>query len=104
MGTVNRVVQAVCCDGYSELESLLAAIKDGKRYLAILMDIEWNGSADGIEAAHKVQQLDKEARIIYYDRVCRTLCSADLFKIREYQRFFDEAGGRKPFKGEFEKD
>mgnify|MGYP001059702437 CR=1 FL=1 len=65
MGTVNRVVQAVCCDGYSELESLLAAIKDGKRYLAILMDIEWNGSADGIEAAHKVQQLDKEARIIY---------------------------------------
>lgn len=62
---VNRVAGAICCEGYSELEHLLEAIKSGKRYLAILMDIEWNGSAEGIEAAHKVKQLDKEAKIIY---------------------------------------
>lgn len=62
---VDRILGTGFCDGYEDLKKLLAAIEGGERYQAIIMDIEWNGSADGIEAAQKIQQLDSSARIIY---------------------------------------
>lgn len=65
MDAVNRILGAGCCDGYSELKNLLMAIESGERYLAVIMDIEWNGSADGIEAAQTIQRMDKHAGIIY---------------------------------------
>lgn len=65
VGAVERILGTGYCDGYGDLDKLFMAIEGGERYQAIIMDIEWDGSADGIEAAQRIQQLDSSARIIY---------------------------------------
>lgn len=65
MDAVDRIQGRGACDGYLELKKLLLAIEGGERYLVIVMDIEWNGGADGIAAAQRIKQLDADARIIY---------------------------------------
>ena len=62
---VECILGTECCDRYDDLKNLLIAIEGGERYLAIIMDIEWDGSACGIEAAQKIQRLDECAKIIY---------------------------------------
>ena len=50
---------------FSDLEAFLFSINGGKRYDAVLMDIEWQEKGAGMDAAAEVYRLCPEAKIIY---------------------------------------
>ena len=50
---------------FANLDSFLFSIDGGKRYDAVLMDIDWNKEADGMDAAAELYKLCPETKIIY---------------------------------------
>ncbi|MDR3278729.1 MAG: LytTR family DNA-binding domain-containing protein [Oscillospiraceae bacterium] len=50
---------------FSDLAAFLLSIDAGKRYDAVLMDIEWDKNAAGLDAAKELYKLCPEAKIIY---------------------------------------
>ena len=50
---------------FDNLEAFLLSIDKGRRYNAVLMDIEWDDKATGMDAAAKTYELNPEARIIF---------------------------------------
>jgi DNA-binding LytR/AlgR family response regulator len=50
---------------FSSLETFLLSIEDGKRYYAVLMDIEWENKVAGMDAAAQVYKLCPEMKVIF---------------------------------------
>jgi len=50
---------------FSNLDTFLFSIDGGKRYDAVLMDIEWGDKAAGIDVAAELYKLSPETKIIY---------------------------------------
>lgn len=50
---------------FSDLNSFLFSIDGGKRYDAVLMDIEWDQGFTGLDAAKELYKLCPETKIIY---------------------------------------
>ena len=50
---------------FSNLDTFLFSIDEGKRYDAVLMDIEWNDIVAGMDAAEELYNLCPEAKIIF---------------------------------------
>lgn len=50
---------------FSDLETFLLSVDGGKRYDAVLMDIEWNEKAAGMDTATELYKLCPDTKIIY---------------------------------------
>ena len=50
---------------YSNLDTFLFSIDNGRRYDAVLMDIEWGEKSTGIDVAAELYKLCPETKIIY---------------------------------------
>ena len=50
---------------FSDLDTFLFSIDGGKRYDAVLMDIEWGEKATGIDVAAELYRLCPETKVIY---------------------------------------
>ena len=50
---------------FDKLDKFFHSIENGKRYDAVLMDIEWDDRVAGMDAAAKTYELDPEAKIIF---------------------------------------
>ena len=50
---------------FADLDSFLFSIDGGKRYDAVLMDIDWNKETTGMDAATELYRLCPETKIIY---------------------------------------
>ena len=56
-------VAAVRC--FARLDDFLRSVEGGRQYDAILMDIDWFGCSEGIDAAEKLERLSPRTRVIY---------------------------------------
>ena len=50
---------------FSDLDTFLFSVDGGKRYDAVLMDIEWGEESKGIDVAAELYKLSPETKIIY---------------------------------------
>ena len=50
---------------FPDLGTFLLSIDGGRRYDAVLMDIDWHSKADGMDAAEELLRLCPETRVIY---------------------------------------
>lgn len=53
------------CDGYTGLSFLTEALETGEEYQLIILAIEWDGKAEGLETAARIQAMSADVRIIY---------------------------------------
>lgn len=65
---IDQILGEGSWDSYLELRNLFLAIEGGERYAAILLDIQWEGEARGIDAAGDLFFTAPETRIIYMTR------------------------------------
>lgn len=56
-------IEAVSC--FSSLTAFLSAIEDGRQYDGVFMDIDWDGSDEGMDAAEHLADLSPGTKIIY---------------------------------------
>ncbi|MDR1438898.1 MAG: LytTR family DNA-binding domain-containing protein [Clostridiales bacterium] len=50
---------------FSDLSAFLLSIDDGRRYDAVLMDIDWDQATSGMDVAAELYKLSPETKIIY---------------------------------------
>ncbi|MDR3121239.1 MAG: response regulator, partial [Clostridiales bacterium] len=50
---------------FSDLDAFLLSAEEGRRYDAVLMDIDWDQDESGMDVAERLYQLAPETKIIY---------------------------------------
>lgn len=56
-------VEGVAC--FSSLEAFLLSVEEGRRCDAVLLDIDWEGRDEGLDAAERLARLSPRTRIIF---------------------------------------
>jgi CheY-like chemotaxis protein len=75
---------------FSDLNAFLFSAEEGRRYDAVLMDIDWDQENNGMDAAEELYKLSPETKVIYVS-LQRPLFPTHLFVSREFERILNEA-------------
>lgn len=64
---IGQIKEIVRCDGYTSLSSLIQTLSKQKAeyYQIVVMDLNWDGKLEGIDAARYVWELSPDTRILY---------------------------------------